>query len=453
MSEEYYWVWRFATEMPERDGEAWVRSMSPLYAPGDGTWNTRRSNEMLYRSWRTMEAYAHGADEPAANEAAGAVRKAFLGEFAGQILSGKRGWRAWWTARRFVRSFITVPAGEFQMGSAEGKGGVPDEERRVWQSWLREGRDDSERHVEEFVSRYTFPPGKQGKALRDEWRDSCCRPTGTKIWTDPTAILPEQRNARDATAEGRRVPDESFADAQWLVSLVRSGARSAPTEYTDNYARISGRSNTPAIYVSWYDAWAFCVWAHWDGQSCRLPQEHEWEYAAKAGTPWDRNYWWGDEFDASKCNANKASAGRPLRADEHANPWGFRDILGNVWEWCAGRISRAVLATPTRPQFRPCVAWRLVGQLCGWLRSAFRNYRPSCGLRRQCWFSRGQGSTKTLILFPLSSSKRAKRARELFLPSRSPGSAWERPVLPALPAGCEALDSFDNFPGKVAASS
>ena len=71
----------------------------------------------------------------------------------------------------------------------------------------------------------------------------------------------------------------------------------------ENYARRSATDGTPVICVTWYDAWAFCLWARWDGRSCRLPQEHEWEYAAKAGTPWDWDYWWPGAFDASKCNA------------------------------------------------------------------------------------------------------------------------------------------------------
>ena len=65
----------------------------------------------------------------------------------------------------------------------------------------------------------------------------------------------------------------------------------------------SDDNEQPVIYVSWYDAWAFCLWARWKDRSCRLPEEHEWEYAAKAGTPWDWNYWWGDDFDETKCNA------------------------------------------------------------------------------------------------------------------------------------------------------
>ena len=56
-TQDYYWVWRFAAEMPPacRAAECWVAAMRPLYQPGDGTAaGTRRSTEMIYRSWQTV---------------------------------------------------------------------------------------------------------------------------------------------------------------------------------------------------------------------------------------------------------------------------------------------------------------------------------------------------------------------------------------------------------------
>ncbi len=57
-SNAYYWVWRYAAEMPAdaRNDEAWIRAMEPLYRPGDGTaQGTKRSCEMIWRSWETMK--------------------------------------------------------------------------------------------------------------------------------------------------------------------------------------------------------------------------------------------------------------------------------------------------------------------------------------------------------------------------------------------------------------
>jgi formylglycine-generating enzyme required for sulfatase activity len=102
----------------------------------------------------------------------------------------------------------------------------------------------------------------------------------------------------------------------------------------DDYQRISPSDQCPVIYVSWYDAWVFCLWLHWDGQSCRLPKEYEWEYAAKAGTDWSQHYWWGDKLDPTKCTYMNPEEQTTPPNQQHENPWGLCDMLGNVWEWC-----------------------------------------------------------------------------------------------------------------------
>jgi formylglycine-generating enzyme required for sulfatase activity len=103
------------------------------------------------------------------------------------------------------------------------------------------------------------------------------------------------------------------------------------------------------------------------GKVYRLPSEAEWEYAARAGVNASR--YWGPALDERACrNANGAdsSAAKMLGLEptaafpcddgfQHtapvgrlaANPFGFHDILGNVWEWTQDCYAKSYDGAPT----------------------------------------------------------------------------------------------------------
>jgi len=89
------------------------------------------------------------------------------------------------------------------------------------------------------------------------------------------------------------------------------------------------------VNVSWHDARAYCQWlSEATGKSYRLPNEAEWEKAAR-GTD-GRIYPWGDEWDPQRCNTVECSGQQdtsPVTAyPQGASPYGLLDVIGNVWE-------------------------------------------------------------------------------------------------------------------------
>ncbi len=311
-TEAYYSVWRFLCEMPDaaRNPRRWSRAIEPIFRPGDGTIaGTGRSSELIYRAWPTLNTLAEQG-----NRVAVTVRAAFWGEFETEILSGRRGEAAQWTARQFCEHFIELPAGEFQTGSPPEKQGMLADLRREWQAHL-EQEGDPEELAEQHLSQIAFPPNKAGQdqkeALLRWW---------TEVFRDRDIQKLEDRfYLSDETPVERVHQVNCFALNRWPTvnawyRLFDPAHGLIDSWYRETYGKISPDEEPPAIYVSWYNAWAFCLWARWDGESCRLPHEDEWEYAAKAGTPWDWNYWWGDAFNAGKCNAER-NIGRTTPAD------------------------------------------------------------------------------------------------------------------------------------------
>ncbi len=108
---------------------------------------------------------------------------------------------------------------------------------------------------------------------------------------------------------------------------------------------VDGRADHPVVQVSWRDAQSYATW-----RGVRLPTEPEWERAARGGT---ETIWsWGDELEPDGRHRMNVWQGSfpdhdtgadgwrgtcPVDAFE-PNPWGFHDMVGNVWEWTSDRF-------------------------------------------------------------------------------------------------------------------
>src|SRR5262245_51746130 len=115
----------------------------------------------------------------------------------------------------------------------------------------------------------------------------------------------------------------------------------------EQYAAVTGTNPTgheqigdaPVDSVSWDQANEYCrklttldreagVLPH--DREYRLPTEAEWEYACRAGSSQPRH---GEPQDVAWYQDNAGGKPHPV-GQKTPNPWGFHDMLGNVWEWC-----------------------------------------------------------------------------------------------------------------------
>ena len=207
-------------------------------------------------------------------------------------------------------SMIAIPGGSFEMGSPESE-------------TFHEADEAPQRRVE--VSRFFM--GEMEVTWDQFW--AFYGETMSEGRTPPMVIY-ANNSREDVDAVSGPTPPFGFPDQGW------------------------GMGDRPAITMTHYSAETFCQWLSLKtGKKYRLPTEAEWEYAARGGTTgayffegkpkkYSNEGFWNGLFGADTAYINSYAIyvnNSQSRTQEpslvQANPFGLKNMLGNVMEYCS----------------------------------------------------------------------------------------------------------------------
>ena len=160
------------------------------------------------------------------------------------------------------------------------------------------------------------------------------------LWVQPGTFMMGSPIGESVHEDDKSQHSVTLTEGFWLgkheVTQVQWEAvmSSNPSEFKSG--------DRPVERVTWLDATSFCekltelenkAGRLPAGMSYQLPTEAQWEYACRAGT--QTAYAYGDSLTADHANIDGV-IGATVKVGRHKpNAWGFHDMHGNVWEWCA----------------------------------------------------------------------------------------------------------------------
>ena len=205
------------------------------------------------------------------------------------------------------------------------------------------------------------------------------------IWVEPGTFTMGQVGVAEPVHQvtlnsGFYLGKHEVSQAQYEAVMTGnlSGLSATPSQWPNN-------PNRPVEKVSWDDAQIFLSRLNTleannlpSGWAYVLPTESQWEYACRAGTK--TTYSWGNDINSTNANWNHGNdANQTVNVGQYdANPWGFFDMHGNVWEWTADWHAAYSSDAQTDPE-GPATGSSRVLRGGAWfnpgtnLRSAYRN--------------------------------------------------------------------------------
>ncbi|MEX8499890.1 SUMF1/EgtB/PvdO family nonheme iron enzyme [Leptothrix ochracea] len=148
--------------------------------------------------------------------------------------------------------------------------------------------------------------------------------------------------------------DDGYREARWWQGFEDQQAdASRPAEWP--------QPNCPRENVNWFEATAFCRWlSHRLGQAISLPNEHQWERAARGRDGWQYPSA-AEDYPVGSANFNESSwegcvillrtSAVGLYPQGATREGGLLDMAGNVSEWCAD---------PYDPDYEHQNSWRVL---------------------------------------------------------------------------------------------
>lgn len=128
------------------------------------------------------------------------------------------------------------------------------------------------------------------------------------------------------------IAETEVTNAQYL-EFIEAAKHPAPAKWK-NGKFADGDADKPVVGVTWADANAYCQWLSKQiGAEARLPNEAEWERAARGET--ENIYPWGNEWnvEAAQSREDKGKMVAVKTYDVGKSPSGAYEMIGNVWEW------------------------------------------------------------------------------------------------------------------------